>query len=91
MFRKYNIEEMKVEEMDIVESLKSIDDELENVKNIMKEINEDLSEYITELEGYKTEFGGETLIGWCNANNPESFVGFIFVRANKIIDVVEYQ
>ncbi len=90
MFYDYDIEEMELEEMDIVGGLETIDNSIKNIKKTMQETGENLESVLDDMQCFKKEFGGDCLCGWCNADNEQGFVGFLFVKDNKIIDIVEY-
>ncbi|WP_283685141.1 hypothetical protein [Clostridium perfringens] len=90
MFYDYDIENMKIEEMDIVGDLETIDESIKNIKKTMKETGENLESVLDDMQCYKKKYGGDCLCGWCNADNDEAFVGYIFIRENKIIDIVPY-
>lgn len=99
MFYDYDIEEMELEEMNAVGGLESIDNTIAKIKNDLantdslevKELGiELLQDNLEEFNRYKKKYGGSTLCGYCCGDNPERFVGYIFVKNNKIIDIVEY-
>ncbi|MGL4571811.1 MAG: hypothetical protein ACRCVJ_12180 [Clostridium sp.] len=97
MFKKYNVKEMKVEGMGLLGGLITINNAIKDTEN--KIINggikgiskEDYQCILEDMQRYKEEFGGDTEFGWTNGENDENFVGYVFIRENKIIDVVEYQ
>ena len=100
MFYDYDIEEMIIEEMDIVGELETIDNTIEKIKNDLtnntdspeiKELGIKLLEdSLEEFNRYKKKYGGDCLTGFCCGDNDERFLGYIFVKDNKIIDIVEY-
>ncbi|EOU1120041.1 hypothetical protein [Clostridium perfringens] len=99
MFYDYDIENMELEEMNPIAGLESIDNTIAKIKNDLantdslevKELGIELLEDNLEgFNGYKKKYGGDCLTGYCCGDNPERFVGYIFVRENKIIDIVPY-
>ena len=90
MFYDYDIENMKIEEMDIVGELEIIDESIKNIKKTMKETGENLESVLDDMEYYKKKYGGDISVGWCNADNPEAFVGYIFVKNDEIIGIEPY-
>ncbi len=99
MFYDYDIENMELEEMNPVGGLESIDNTIEKIKNDLantdnlevKELGiELLQDSLKEFNGYKEKYDGDTLTGYCCGDNPERFVGYIFVRNNEIIGIEAY-
>lgn len=90
MFYDYDIEEMKIEEMDIVGGLETIDNSIKNIKKTMQETGENLESVLDDMQCFKKKYGGEISVGWCNADNPEAFVGYIFVKNDEIIGIEPY-
>lgn len=101
MFRDYDIENMKLEEMNPIGGLETIDNTIAKIKYDLtnntdspevKELGiELLEDNLKEFNRYKEEYGGDTLTGWCCGDNDERFVGYIFVnKNNEIIDIVPY-
>ncbi|HAT4314981.1 TPA: hypothetical protein I9097_002271 [Clostridium perfringens] len=99
MYRDYDIENMVLEEMDLVDGLETIDNTIEKIKNDLantdslevKELGmELLQDNLKEFNKYKEKYGGDCLTGYCCGDNPEAFVGYIFVKNNEIIDIEPY-
>ena len=59
MFYDYDIENMKIEEMDIVGELETIDESIKNIKKTMKETGENLKSVLDDMEYYKKKYGGD--------------------------------
>ena len=54
------------------------------------ETGENLKSVLDDMEYYKKKYGGDISVGWCNADNPEAFVGYIFVKNDEIIGIEPY-
>lgn len=79
---------MYLDELDLNEDkFKTIDD---SIKELMKNSNENFEIELEDMLQYKNKFGGDCTIVWMNGDNELDFVGYIFIKNNKIIDVVEY-
>ncbi|EPB8168468.1 hypothetical protein [Clostridium perfringens] len=91
MLKDYNV---KIEDMNILGELKTIDEAIEKIKKDLTNKNTPevkelgvklLEDNLKKLNVCKEIYGGSTGYGFCFGDNDEKFVGHIFVRDNKII------
>lgn len=86
MLKGMDLNELYLEE----DKFKTIDDSIKEIKESIRNNNENFEIELEDMLQYKNKFGGDCTIAWMDGNNDMDFIGYIFIKNNKIIDVVEY-
>lgn len=100
MYRDYDIENMVLEEMDLVDGLETINNTIEKIKNDLTNNTDSpevkelgiklLQDNLEEFNRYKKKYGGDCLTGYCCGDNDERFVGYIFIKNDEIVGIEPY-